>query len=352
MLKRIYFTLLFFSFTLPLLASEYTYPADSIRVKWMNGKKYVLHKVEPMETWTSIGKLYNCTVQYLKEVNAGVKDLKIGQIIHVPTDYQPAPSDQGNVNSPTPPAAVPAKETKTPSNTSVSQDDQKVMHTVLKGETLYSIAKRYHLTLTEIKAMNNLTQDVVNEGQQLIVGKKSQGTTKPDPTPSEAPAPVKEPVKSPPGNQRTASENPMVVPENTTASTSKTVIPAMTINQSNPAAPGSSLEKPTKSVSPVKKNGTGKTLMQVTETGVASWIQENQLNQNKYYALHRNAPIGTIIKVTNRMNNQFVYVKVVGVLPNTGENENVILKVSQAVTSKLNALDPLFQVELSYGLMQ
>ena len=91
--------------------------------------------------------------------------------------------------------------------------------------------------------------------------------------------------------------------------------------------------------------------MQVTETGVATWIQEGQVNPDKYYALHRTAPIGTIIKVTNRMNNQFVYVKVVGSLPDTGENENIIIKVSQAVSSKLNALDPLFQVELSYGMM-
>ena len=76
-----------------------------------------------------------------------------------------------------------------------------------------------------------------------------------------------------------------------------------------------------------------------------------KLIADKYYALHRTAPIGTILKVTNRMNNQFVYVKVVGTLPDTGENENIIIKVSQAVSSKLVALDPLFQVELSYGLL-
>ena len=92
--------------------------------------------------------------------------------------------------------------------------------------------------------------------------------------------------------------------------------------------------------------------MQVNETGVATWILDGQINQDKYYGLHRSAPIGTIIKVTNRMNNQFVYVKIVGVLPDTGDNDNVIVKVSQAVSTKLNALDALFQVELSYGVMQ
>ncbi|MBK8875730.1 MAG: hypothetical protein IPN13_18200 [Bacteroidetes bacterium] len=112
----------------------------------------------------------------------------------------------------------------------------------------------------------------------------------------------------------------------------------------NPPSENSFSEKATKSVSPVKKANGGKTLMQVTETGIASWIQDGQVNQDKYYGLHRTAPIGTIMKVTNRMNNQFVYVKIVGVLPDTGDNDNVIIKVSQAVSNKLNALDAHYQV--------
>ena len=50
---------------------------------------------------------------------------------------------------------------------------------------------------------------------------------------------------------------------------------------------------------------------------MASWIRDGDINQSKFYALHRNAPPGTIIKVTNRMNGDYVFVKVVGTLDPT-----------------------------------
>ena len=73
------------------------------------------------------------------------------------------------------------------------------------------------------------------------------------------------------------------------------------------------------------------------------------MNQNKFYALHRTAPIGTIIKVTNRMNNNSVYVKVIGILPSTGDNENILIKITQAAAQRIGALDQRFQAELSYA---
>ncbi len=50
------------------------------------------------------------------------------------------------------------------------------------------------------------------------------------------------------------------------------------------------------------------------------------------------------------MNNKFVYVKVVGELPDSGDNNNLILKLSKASAQKLNVLDLRFQAELSYGM--
>ena len=34
-------------------AETFSAGADSIRVKWMDGKKFILHKIEPKETWIS-----------------------------------------------------------------------------------------------------------------------------------------------------------------------------------------------------------------------------------------------------------------------------------------------------------
>lgn len=44
-------------------------------------------------------------------------------------------------------------------------------YTVQKGDTLYNIAKRYNMTVDELKALNSLTEDGVKIGQKLIVVK-------------------------------------------------------------------------------------------------------------------------------------------------------------------------------------
>ena len=86
------------------------------------------------------------------------------------------------------------------------------------------------------------------------------------------------------------------------------------------------------------------------EQGVATWIDDENINPNKYFALHRGAPVGTIMKVTNRMNKRTVFVKVVGKLPDTGDNDNIILKISKASAEKLGVRDQRFQCDLSYGV--
>ena len=74
---------LYMAVTCPSMASA-GFPADSIRVKWMEGKKFILHKVEPKETWQHLAKRYNCTISDLKEANGGVEQLKTGQIVNIP----------------------------------------------------------------------------------------------------------------------------------------------------------------------------------------------------------------------------------------------------------------------------
>jgi len=44
-------------------------------------------------------------------------------------------------------------------------------YTVQKGDTLYNIAKRYNMTVDELKALNNLTDGGIKIGQKLVVVK-------------------------------------------------------------------------------------------------------------------------------------------------------------------------------------
>ena len=69
-----------------------------------------------------------------------------------------------------------------------------------------------------------------------------------------------------------------------------------------------------------------------TEEGLVMKI-DSELNTPKYLALHRNLSIGTIFEVINLMNNKNAYVRVVGRLPNTGLNQNVMLQPDQICVS-------------------
>tara|TARA_R110001583_G_scaffold76446_5_gene209183 strand:- start:343 stop:1143 length:801 start_codon:yes stop_codon:yes gene_type:complete len=51
----------------------------------------------------------------------------------------------------------------------VPQDVNQLRYTVSKGDTLYSISKKYNLTVKELQKLNGLTDSSLNIGQQLIV---------------------------------------------------------------------------------------------------------------------------------------------------------------------------------------
>ena len=64
--------------------------------------------------------------------------------------------------------------------------------------------------------------------------------------------------------------------------------------------------------------------------------------------MHKNAEIGTILLVKNQMNNLKVMVRVIGKLPDTGQNDKIIIRLSKVAYSKLDPIDPIIPVELSY----
>jgi rare lipoprotein A (peptidoglycan hydrolase) len=69
---------------------------------------------------------------------------------------------------------------------------------------------------------------------------------------------------------------------------------------------------------------------------------------SKFFALHRTAKVGTVIKVRNIMNDLTVYVRVVGTIPETTKNEGIIIKLNERAYDNLKAIDKRFRVQLSY----
>jgi len=73
------------------------------------------------------------------------------------------------------------------------------------------------------------------------------------------------------------------------------------------------------------------------------------LDPNKKLVLHRTAPIGTVIKITNPMTNRTTFAKVVGHITDNEATKDVIIVMTKNVADSLGALDKRFHVNISYG---
>ena len=147
------------------------------------------HRVEARETVYSVGRLYNIPPATLIAINhlAAPYGLVTGQVLTLNgTEQQPTPTAKSApVTAPTPsPAAhtegqinpallyVPKKSAPMAVGTaapSAPATESPAQHTVVKGETLYSIAKRYQVTITELQTWNNKSDASVKLGEVLRV---------------------------------------------------------------------------------------------------------------------------------------------------------------------------------------
>lgn len=245
------------------------------------------YEVKQQETLNTIAKKYGTTVDYLKQLNdLSTNTLKVGQIILVPkTDKIEKPVE---TKTAPPVVSVPVAPTKT---------DPTFEHIVANGETIYSIAQKYQLTTYQIKTYNNLTSNDLTVGQKLIIkGEKPAVATNSDDTdeePSESPSTLKNP------------------------------------NLKRPAAVYG--------------------LNRIEEKGTGVWITDPDLDPNKMLILHRTAPVGTIIQITNPMTNRSTFAKVVGKFTENETTKDVIIVMTKAVADAVGALDKRFFCNLTYG---
>jgi peptidoglycan endopeptidase LytF len=118
-----------------------------------------------------------------------------------------------------------------------------------------------------------------------------------------------------------------------------------TQNSSEPLATGdTTLRDPALRGAPSKYG-----LNQVDEKGTAIWITDPDLDPIKMLVLHRSAPIGTIIKVTNPMTNRSTFAKVVGKFTENESTKDVIIVMTKAVAESIGALDKRFFCNLTYS---
>jgi LysM repeat protein len=333
---------------------------DSIGVETINGKLFVIHKVDEKETLFGISRRYRTTVDAILEFNAGAKDgLDIGEILKVP--YTPKtvlrPSD-GIVHKVAPKETlfsisrsygvgmaelrewnklpndalsvgqeliIKKKGSSTSSTVRPPMVVRKGIHTVAEKETLFSITRQYNITEKQLREWNNIQGNELKIGQTLYVAQPEQGTS---------PVVKKQDSVTQKNNSVVTKKDPVVE----------------TVKQTEPVKQTESVKQETSSqveTAPIKISESIKNGSEVLESGIAELIEGTEGNR-KYLALHRTAPLGTILKVRNEMNNREVFVRVMGKLPDTALTDKLIIKISKSAYDRLGAIDQRFRVEVTY----
>jgi LysM repeat protein len=282
---------LLLAFIVGLSTSLHAITLDSLGLKKENNKTFLLFKVGPKQSLFSILKRYNLSLTEFKAANSEVEiPVKTGEIVYIPLHYleesNPAPKMMEE-------KVADAPKTDAPKEAEI--------HIVASKQGLLSVANLHKVTMADLRKWNNLTSDRLQEGQRLIVS---------DPAASKSTISV--------------DKTNLLPAKATTTATAPVTEPAALAKEKGPED--------------IKKK---------IETGIAELIDVPD-NSGKFLALHRTAPIGTLVLVKNLTNNQSIWVKVIGRLPN-GDSK-VIIKLSPKAFEKLNAVDKRVRAEISYLL--
>lgn len=271
---------------------------DSVGIENQDGKKVILHKLEPKDNYYSIGRRYNIKPNVIIQYNTNAS-LRVGQIIKVPTE-------QSFVS------AMP-QTTVTPSTTSTSNTASVTEYKVSAGETLYAISRRFNIKVEDIISQNNLKSNNLTPGQILKI---SSATATVAPT---TPPPV------------IVQQTTTITPAKRDSATVAQADSTLTVDRRLPA------------------NRYG--LTERNEKGVATYMDDAGmgLDPNKKLVLHRTAPIGTVLKITNPMTNRTTFAKVVGSFTENASTKDVVIVLTKSAADALGALDKRFQVNISYG---
>lgn len=342
----------------------------------------ITHKVKSGESLYVVAKKYNVSIKDLKAWNSLKADkvtvgqaLKIQRTVAVADNESTPTASTTSVASSTKKEEV-KKEEKLPakkeevsadkkvasgsSSTSASsaQPGEWIAHTVKSGESLFLLAKQYGSSIEELIQWNALRSNNLKVGQSIKVGRATQSTvTIPTvgetvPTASESVPTAGESVPSAGGSVPSGGRTKTPASSSTQSTTSPT-------RSSRPAAASTSSTS-TSPTTAAPSSATASTTTETTsapntsggfsnnkETGLAELIPNTSGNK-KYLVLHRTAPVGSVIRVKNEENDLTIFARVVGVLPETGDNAKLLIKLSQAAFDQLKGVNQRFPVEILY----
>jgi peptidoglycan endopeptidase LytF len=318
------------------------------------------HTVQPKEFLGKIAEKYGTTVEEVRKANnLSGNNLRIGQKLKIPATKN---IDENKV-------VAAAEEKPTQDNKST---DAAGTHTVLRNETIFTIAKQYSITAYQIRKLNDLPDNAITIGQVLKV---PGGIIADVQVPKEKQAEAK--VKETPAAKEESFIHTVATGENIFTIAKKYNLTAYQIRTANklddnaikvdqkliipkPPQPKSvnDLSKEEQENEPdstmvkdpkLRRDPSVYGLSQIEEKGTAVWIADQDLDGTKMLVLHRTAPVGRVIKITNPMTNRTTFAKVVGKFTENESTKDVIIVMTKAVADSLGALDKRFFCNLTYS---
>lgn len=154
--------------TVPALKVETKQPEKEIAV--IDRGSEIEHTVEPKETLYSLSKKYGVSADEIKLSNEqiAVSGLQIGMIVKIPGTKKLA-ANESSIGS----TKTPVAEVSIPQEKEVVSQNQTITHIVEPKETLYSLSKKYGVTVDElIKQNQSLLVNGLKIGQTLTISKK------------------------------------------------------------------------------------------------------------------------------------------------------------------------------------
>ncbi|RUA30420.1 MAG: hypothetical protein DSY77_14195 [Bacteroidetes bacterium] len=249
------------------------------------------HNAKKGETYEEVADMYGLQESKLKKWNKFKEPFVGGEVIKIVAPELEAEKAIDSVTQ----------------NESNKVDESRI-HTVESGETLYSLSEKYDVEVEDLRKWNSLSSYKLSLGQKLYIQNPDALMADVE---VEEQQEKQEIVEKP---KPDLSENPQ--------------------------------KQDTKAYFSVEEEDMPK-IDKIKEKGVAEVIEGSE-GTEKYLALHRTAKIGTIMQVRNDLNDQIVFVRVLGKLPNTGVDEKVIIRISKKAFEKLGGVDYKFPVEISY----
>ncbi|MCT1530373.1 LysM peptidoglycan-binding domain-containing protein [Sphingobacterium daejeonense] len=261
-----------------------------------NGKTFLEHTVTSKDTYYQLSRIYGVPVKDIMNAN-NKKNLRVGDAVLIPAKEETKKEEPKKEIAKTNSSNEGDSRTLGNPNSETIQAKILTEYKVGNNETLYSIAKRFSTTVDNIKKLNSLNTDTVREGQTL---------------------------KIPDGNV-------VVVQKETAPAAINIPIP----------------DNLSKEEIEFETNRYG--IREKKEKGIGIWMENLESGGRSNLALHRTAPVGTILKITNPLTKSVTFAKVVGKFSDTSESRDAIVILSKSAASYIGALDKRFLIEIAYG---